>query len=1077
MRSIRSRLVLTFGACMILILGIVVAFTAVKLRNQAIDSAHSHIQQTVRNTAWRCKAVLDQGVISAKILASAVSGITGFSLQETTGAVNATLEHAMRENRSIVATFICDRQHCFPGKDKGQGGGQTGTCSLWLRDSSLGLHSRSLAISKFLNEQWCQESLQKQKVLVTDIFQLSQGETDQMVFGVLIPLREEEGGGGLLGVLLAAEPLQLILDDVRSSLVDQDAKLSLLSWYGTIAASAGMPDMRGEGMAILRPYCSLSLIDLQAGKQVKLEGTDFIGYRTPVPVTEMDSPWSLGMRIPSSLLLQVADKLVRDLVSIGVALILLGVLAIVYGAAQIADPIRKLSEITRRVAKGNLDQKIPIFGKDEIGELAEDFRVMLASRKETEEELFRQQHNLSAIFERAPVGMALFNSDLRVMKINREAASLVGYRAGTARDRLPGEVFQCASLFGTGGGCGDTELCKKCLIRLTLDEVIRTGQAVHGREGSFVQESGSGRRSFWLEINADSIKVGSEFQVILTIVNATAHHKDKEKLEANEKLLSTILDKLPVGMVLIDTSSHIISRVNPYAASMIGASAEQIMGKTCHSYICPAERGKCPITDLGNQVEDTERVLLTASGYEIPIIKTVVPVTLEGTEYLLEAFVDISDIKQMEDALRRAKQAAESSLKSAEVYAVDLETANEELDRALIAARQASVAKSEFLANMSHEIRTPMNGIIGFTDILMDTELEEQSREFLTMIKLSADRLLRLINDILDFSKIEAGRLDLEYRDFHLRKFLDETLSVFWVQAKDKGLKLQWQVDEDVPERLLGDSGRLGQVLTNLVGNGIKFTDRGEVEVTVHLRSQIEEQVNLYFTVKDSGIGILPEKQEVIFEKFAQADGSHTRKYGGTGLGLAISAKLVALMGGRIWVQSNTVPSRRSGDRPSEIFPGSTFHFTVSLSQPLSLVSGMETVGKGVSERVFTASTSVLLAEDDEVNRIFVEELLKAKQCRVVSVENGQGVLDVLENDQFDMVLMDIQMPEMDGIQAIRHIREIEKESGQHLPVIALTAHAMEDHRKQCLLAGMDDYLAKPLDVEELFSVMKKYIN
>lgn len=1077
MRSIRSRLVLIFGACMILILGIVVAFTAFKLRNQAIDSAHSHIQQTVRNTAWRCKAVLDQGVISAKILASAISGIiTGSPLQETTGAVNVTLENAMRENRSIVATFISDRQHCFPENGMEEGKSQTGSCSLWLRESALGIHTRSLPPTKFLKEQWWLESLQQQKVVVTDIFQFSLGETEQMVFGVLIPLREGEVLRGLIGLLFAADTLQLILDDVHSSLVNQDAKLSLLSWYGTVAASAGMPDMRGEGMDILRPYCTLSLIDLQAGKQVKLEGSGFIGYRAPVPLTEMDTPWSLGMRIPNSLLLQVADKLVKDLVTIGVALILLGMLTIVYGASQIADPIRKLSEITRRVAKGNLDQEIPIFGKDEIGELAEDFRAMLASRKETEGELLRQQHNLSVIFERAPVGMALFNSDLRVMKINREAASLVGYRANMARNRLPGEVLQCASLFGTGYGCGDSELCEQCMIRLTLDEVIRTGQAVHGREGSFVQESGSGRRSFWLVVNAESIKLDSEFQVILTIVNATEHHKDKEKLEANEKLLRTILDKLPVGMVLIDISSHIISRVNPYAASMIGASAGQIVGKACHHFICPAERGKCPIIDLGNQMEDTERVLLTALGYEIPIIKTVVPVTLEGTEYLLEAFVDISDIKQMEGALRRAKQAAESSLESTEVYAVELETANKELDKALIAARQASVAKSEFLANMSHEIRTPMNGIIGFTDILMDMELEEQPREFLTMIKLSTDRLLRLINDILDFSKIEAGRLDLEYRDFDFRNFLDEVLSVFWVQARDKGLKLQWQVDEDVPNRLLGDSGRLGQILTNLVGNGIKFTDKGEVEVAVHLQSQDQEQVNLYFTVMDSGIGILPEKQEVIFEKFAQADGSHTRKYGGTGLGLAISGKLVALMGGRIWVKSNTVPTRRSGDSQSEVSPGSTFHFTVTMSKPLSLTSSMKTVTDGVLIGNFVPSTSVLLAEDDEINRIFVEELLKARQCRVVSVENGQGVLDVLENDQFDIVLMDIQMPEMDGIQAIRHIRETEKESGQHLPVIALTAHAMEEHRNQCLLAGMDDFLAKPLDVEELFAVMKKYI-
>ncbi len=1076
MRSIRSKLVLTFGASMILILGVVVAFTAFKLRNEAIDGAHSHILQTVRNTAWRCKAVLDQGAISARILASAISGIHVSSPEETKGAVNATLEHAMRENRSIVATFLCYEEQCFYENKKGQEESRAGDCSLWLRDPNLGLHVRSLDRSEFLQEQWCRESLHKQKEVVTNIFQFSLGGKEQMVFGVLIPLRKKETVKGMVGVLLAADTLQLILDDVKNSFPDQEAKLSLLSWYGTIAAAAGIPGMRGKSMEILRPYCNLSLTDLQAGKQVMQEQSDFIGYRVPVPLTELDTPWSLGMRIPRNVLLQAADKLVKELVGIGVGLILLGLVAVVYWASQIADPIRKLSDITRHVAKGNLDQEIPIFGRDEIGDLAEDFRVMLASRKGTEEELLRQQHNLAAIFDRAPVGMVLFNSDLRVMKINRAAASLVGYRADTAKNRLPGEVLQCASLFGSGLGCGDTDLCADCMIRLTLKEVIATGHAVHDRQGPFVQESGSGRRSLWLEINADSIKLDNEFQVILSIVNATEHHKDKEKLESNEKLFSTIIDKLPVGMVLIDISSHTISRVNPYAASMIGASEGQIVGKTCHDYICPAERGKCPITDLNNQVEDTERELLTAFGHEIPIIKTVVKVTLEGTEYLLETFVDISNIKQMEDALRRAKQAAEASLKSAEVYADELETANVELDKALIAARQASVAKSEFLANMSHEIRTPMNGIIGFTDILMDMEFEKQPREFLTMIKLSADRLLRLLNDILDFSKIEAGRLDLEYRDFHFRKFLDEALSVFWVQAKDKGLNLQWQVDEDVPDRLLGDSGRLGQILTNLVGNGIKFTDKGEVEVAIHLRSRDRERVNLYCTVKDSGIGILPEKQKVIFEEFAQGDGSHTRKYGGTGLGLAISARLVTLMGGRIWVESNAVPARRSEDVVSNVSPGSTFHFNVTLSQTLSLASGTETFAGDVAENNFSAPTSVLLAEDDEISRIFVEKLLQGKNCRVVSVESGHGVLDALEKEQFDILLMDIQMPEMDGIQAVKRIREREKESGRHLPVIALTAHAMEDHRKECLLAGMDDYLVKPLDVDALFSVMKKYV-
>jgi PAS domain S-box-containing protein len=540
--------------------------------------------------------------------------------------------------------------------------------------------------------------------------------------------------------------------------------------------------------------------------------------------------------------------------------------------------------------------------------------------------------------------------------------------------------------------------------------------------------------------------------------------------------LSAILDRLPVGMVLIDVNSRTISRINPHAAAMIGVSEDEILGKICHNYICPAEQGKCPIIDLGKQVEDKERVLLTAIGDEVPIIKTVVPVVLEGKDYLLETFIDISDIKQMESDLRQAKQSAESSLNSAELYAKELEVTNEELDTALIAAKQASVAKSEFLANMSHEIRTPMNGIIGFTGILMDMELEPRIREYLGMIKISADSLLHLINDILDFSKIEAGQLDLELHEFRLREILDETLSVFWVSAKDKGLRLDWQVEEDVPDRFLGDARRLGQVLTNLVGNGLKFTEQGSVKVSVHMQRCERESVVLHFVVKDSGIGIVPEQQLVIFQEFAQGDGSHTRKYSGTGLGLAICAKLVTLMGGRIWVESIGGASKDGSSGELKEAPGSEFHFTVNLSKIVSADSDLEMSCQGEQNIVFEEKVSVLLAEDDEINRIYVEELLGSRNCQVTSVENGLEVLGVLEKDQFDIILMDIQMPEMDGIQAIKKIREQEAGTGKHIPVIALTAHAMSEHRDESMLAGMDGYVSKPMVVDELLAVMNRLL-
>ena len=1074
MRSLRSKLVLTFGACMILIIGVVVAYTAYKLRGQAVANAHAHVLQTLHNTAWRSKAVLDQAVISSKILASVISGLKTTSQAETAVSLEATLEHAMRENPSLLGAFIsCQNQCVVPGSDALRHKSAM-KCSFWLRDPGRGLYSQVLSPQEFLKEEWCHVAMNN-KGVVTDIFRFPFGDEERMVYGVLAPLHKDGKAAGMVGIIVDASELQSIVTDVKRSAAGEDAQISLLSWYGTIAASSAMEDMRGKSMEILRPYCNLSLPELQAGKNGTLDNYDFIGYRIPVPISGFDTPWSMGMRVPSSILLHDADSLVIELVGIAIGLILLGMVVIVFGAAQIANPIRKLSEITRRVAKGNLDQEIPIGGKDEIGELAEDFRVMLSARKVAEVELLRQQHNLSVIFERAPVGMIIFNAEMRVLQMNRAATTMFGYGEWVPpQGELPGEALRCAAF--TKSGCGESSKCQACFIRKTLAEVVGSGVVVYGRGGEFVQEDRFGGKSFWLEINAESIELDGEFQVILTIVDATEHNRAKLKLESNEKLLATILDRLPVGMVLIDVLTQTICRINPLAVSMIGAPESQILGKSCHNYICPNERGKCPIIDLGKLVEDKECVLLPALGDdEIPIIKTVVPVTLEGADYLLETLVDISDIKRMEDALRLAKQAAEDSLESAELYAGKLETANTELDMALVAVRQATVAKSEFLANMSHEIRTPMNGIVGFTDILMEMEMEERAHEFLAMIKLSADRLLTLINDILDFSKIEAGHLELELRDFGLRKFLEEHISVFSVAARNKGLSLEWQVDDDVPDHFLGDVGRLGQVLTNLIGNAIKFTEHGQVEVSVHTQSCVEEDVTLYFKVKDTGIGIVPEKQLLIFQEFAQGDGSHTRKYGGTGLGLAITAKLVGLMGGRVWVESNGTLARRSTDEVFEESPGVTFHFTVDLTRVLSLQVDPEIKGKRKELPTLNRSVSVLLAEDEEINRIFMEALLQSRNCQVVSVGNGQEAIDAIAKDHYDIVLMDIQMPVMDGIRAIKHIRKQEEESGCHIPVIALTAHVMSEHREEGMKAGMDDYLTKPLVVDELMAVIDKY--
>jgi len=380
---------------------------------------------------------------------------------------------------------------------------------------------------------------------------------------------------------------------------------------------------------------------------------------------------------------------------------------------------------------------------------------------------------------------------------------------------------------------------------------------------------------------------------------------------------------------------------------------------------------------------------------------------------------------------------------------------NRKIERLLEQAQEASRLKSEFLANMSHEIRTPMNGILGMCALGLEASTPAEQRECFQVVQASAEALLSLLNDILDFSKIEAGRMALDPAPFELRRAMEAAVSTMRAAAEKKGLSLTWRIAPEVPAVLVGDESRLRQVMLNLIGNAIKFTESGSVTFEARLACDDGPVPLVEFSVRDTGPGIAPDKQLFIFEAFCQGDGSTARKYGGTGLGLTISARIVKLMGGKIWVDS----------RPGA---GSTFSFTAYFgrsAEPVRPPSGAEPVPQA-------RPLSILVAEDNSVNQRLAIRLLEKHGHRVAVAGDGLRALELHETSPFDLILMDIQMPGMDGFEATAAIRERERRGSRYTPIIAITAHAENGYAEKCRAAGMDGYVTKPFEPARLFAAI-----
>lgn len=537
-------------------------------------------------------------------------------------------------------------------------------------------------------------------------------------------------------------------------------------------------------------------------------------------------------------------------------------------------------------------------------------------------------------------------------------------------------------------------------------------------------------KNYWSPILAKDGKIAG---ITCFVMDITEIKLLDERLERYQILAEKANDV----MMFLDNEGNVIE-VNDAAIRMYGYTFEEFLSLT--------------IYDLRGVKKTAEIVAQMKRAHEAGVIFETVHYRKDGTKIQVEVSSQGNILGKTEGLLSIIRDVTERK------------KTQEEMVIALKKAEEANQAKSQFLANMSHEIRTPMNGIIGMTELTLMTDLEDVQREYLNIVKSSTRSLLRVVNDILDYSKIEAGKIDLEKIPFDLQKTMNEVIDLFDIGAKQKGLSITGNIDMTIPNHIIGDSVRLRQILSNLVGNAIKFTEQGGVVINVHVAEKYYNKVKLRFVITDTGIGIPEDKLEKLFKRFSQVDESNTRRFGGTGLGLAISKKLIEIMDGEIGVESRENV-------------GSSFFFTAVFG----LYDDVEMVTKEIAYRhplqyKNPGAKKLLLAEDDVVSRNMLTIILKREGFKVTAVENGAEAVAAFEKEKFDVILMDVNMPYLDGYSATATIRLQEKERNSRTPIIAITAYALKGDREKCLKADMDDYISKPINFNEIIEIIQKHV-
>lgn len=670
------------------------------------------------------------------------------------------------------------------------------------------------------------------------------------------------------------------------------------------------------------------------------------------------------------------------------------------------------------------------------------------SRRRSYQALRASKKHLNATLQSIGEGVISTDNKGLVEDMNPVAEQILGWKLIEAKGKDLEEIF-CVTDSATGEGVANP--VKKVLEKQQVTE-LNTHTLLTAKNGRVRHIADSAAP---ITDSEDNI-IG----VVLVFRDVTAQKQAEQELQDAHERQKALMDSVQAGVILVRGTDRVIVEANPAAARMVGIEVEDLVGKVCNEHICPAHKDRCPIFDLGQKIDNAERQICRTDGKRIPVLKTVTRMYMNNEEYLLESFVDISDLKKTQEELAQSKLELETSLNNLNDYAQQMEFQNLELENAQMEAELANKAKSDFLANMSHEIRTPMNAVIGMTGLLLDTELTAQQREYTEIVRNSAESLLSLLNDILDFSKIEAGKLDLEFVDFDLRYTLGEVSDTLAFKAHQKGLEFICLVEPNVPSLLHGDPGRLRQIILNLAGNAVKFTDQGEVVIQVALKGQDDHKVRLFFTVSDTGIGIDQKKLQDLFNPFSQADSSTTRKFGGTGLGLSICRQLSEIMGGKIGVYS-------------EQGQGSTFWFTVALEKQYA---GKEVQ---VAEEMDITGHKVLIVDDNATNRKLVQLLLDFWNMPNDQASNPKQALTMLyqaleHKEPFEVAILDMLMPDMDGEELGRKIKE--DPSLCQTKLIMLTSLGQRGDATRLQELGFAAYLQKPLKQEHLQSTLQRVL-